>query len=231
MGWSSDPTSRAQSGRASPGSQSQPRLPPRLGAGKQCDRPGLWAGPQPPRPPPGWPRLRPASVSPQPIRLSEAVRTPPSRHLSTNSPSWGRSVRSTAHREGQTGRLSLRPKPGARWRDPRTVAESRTEGITCFKMERPRGEISQEGKEEKLEGETDEKPGDLGWAELSEPRDFPSLLSPQGLWLSCFRFESPPQPLLCPSPLCLLSTVFTSTSLGFPTCLLPMFIMTSIREA
>lgn len=66
-------------------------------------------------------------------------------------------------------------------------------------MERPWGEISQERKEEKLEGETDGKPGDLGWAGLSEPRDSPSLLSTRGLWLSCFRFESlPPQPLLCP---------------------------------
>lgn len=99
-------------------------------------------------------------------------------------------------------------------------------------MERSWGEISHERKEEKLEGETDGKPGDLGWAGLSEPRDSPSLRSPQGLWLSCFRFQSLPlQPLLCPNPLSLLSTVFTSTSLFLPTCLLPMFIMTPIREA
>ena len=59
-------------GRASPGSQSQTPLPPRFRGGKQCDRPELWAGPQPPRPPPDRTRLRPASGSPLLIGLSEA---------------------------------------------------------------------------------------------------------------------------------------------------------------
>lgn len=72
VGWSLDLDSRALSSRANPGSQSQPPLPPRLRGGKQCDRPELWAGPQLPRPPPGGTRLRPASGSPQLIRLSQA---------------------------------------------------------------------------------------------------------------------------------------------------------------
>lgn len=41
------------------GSRSQPRLPPRIHGGKQCDRPELWARPQLPRPPPAGPASSP----------------------------------------------------------------------------------------------------------------------------------------------------------------------------
>lgn len=72
IGWTLDLGPRVLSGRASPGSQWQPPLPPRLHGGKQCDRPELWAGPQLPRPPPGRTRLGSASGPRQLIRLSEA---------------------------------------------------------------------------------------------------------------------------------------------------------------
>jgi hypothetical protein len=48
-------------GCENPRSERQPLLPPRIRGGKQCDRPELWARPQPPRPPPGRPHLQPAS--------------------------------------------------------------------------------------------------------------------------------------------------------------------------
>lgn len=163
--------SGALSGRASPGSQSQPPLPPRLRGGKQCDRPELWAGPQPPRPPPGGTRLRPASGAPRRIQPSQAGQTPPSRHLSANS-ILGAGRRQHRPPRGQAGRLSWRPKPGASWRDPRTVPETRTvEGSLALTWRGP-------GKEEPLGGEIDRKPGDLGWAGLSEPARHPPLSTP-----------------------------------------------------
>lgn len=174
-GCSLDLGSRALSGRASPGSQSQPPLPPRLRGGKQCDRPELWAGPQPPRPPPGGTRLRPASGAPQRIQPSQAGRTPPSRHLSANS-ILGAGRREHRPQRGQAGRLS--------WRDPRTVAETRTvEGSLALTWRGP-------GKEEHQGGQTDRKPGDLGWAGLGwavRAGATPPLSSPRWLWLLCSR--------------------------------------------
>lgn len=100
--------SRALSGYESPGSEWEPLLPLQIRGGKQCDRPELWARPQPPRPPPGRTHLRPASRSLRPIECSSAGWIPPSRHLSTNSNAGGGalSARST---HSQAERVSRRP--------------------------------------------------------------------------------------------------------------------------
>lgn len=71
-GWCLGLGSRALSGYESPGSEWEPLLPPQIRGGKQCDRPELWARPQPPRPPSGRTHLRPASRSLRPIGCSSA---------------------------------------------------------------------------------------------------------------------------------------------------------------
>lgn len=223
-GWSSDLNSRALSSAASPGSEKQPHS--RRGFAEENNATARSSGPGPSRPArlAVGPASGPASGSPQPIRLSQTGKTPPSQRLSANSPRGGGAPGAPPTerpgREAEVETKARREERSAGSPFPETRAEEGSHALTW----------GGPGKGDQLEGERQETRG-LAWARLSgrtRPILLPSL-SPPAL-AALLPGDSPASPPpTAPNSLCPLSTLCFHP-LVLRMCLLG-FILTPIGEA